>query len=588
MAFIGSLVTTVKANTEPFKKKMKGAASIAEKFGKAIKKVGIGIAKFGVALGVVAVGALVLYTLRAFKAIDATAKLASELDITTEALTGYQLAAGLSGVSTETLNKAIQRMVRTVGEARIGVTTGTKALEDFGLKLEDIEGLNTQETFELIADRIAAIEDPMIRSAKAALIFGKSGQKLINFFKTGSEGMARLRDELDELGISFSAVDAAKVEAANDAILRMQTVATGLGNTLAIAVSPFVEDLTTKFTDWIKESGGIDTIVNKALKETAIIAAKIADLFELGTAAVRFFSGGVRIAVVAMINPFVGLERIIRGILNLFNDDISTTGFIKQVSEDLKELATDDFIAATEALEKFKRKTETPIFKSLFDDIGKSAESVAKSVEKITAAQKILNEETREYKEELKAISKIQKQQIEDHKKVIEEATRIFEATRTPLEKVEAEIQRIIELMNEGLEGRLSEGLDRKMKELKKLREELLKEQDKTITKTAGESLREVDGVQEGIEDQIEKTKIPLEEMIARLESFAAGVGEAVDPTAKVGGFKELDLKNVDISGIDRALNLDKQQLNESMKQTNILQEILESNRGANFGAVTV
>ncbi len=290
MAFVGSLMATVTANTKPFEKRIKKARKVARDFGARLKKLAVGAGKFGAALGAVAIGALVVYTVKAFKAIDVTAKLAHEMEIATEKLIGYELAAGLSGVSSELLFKAIGKMAKIVGEAKSGISTGTKALEDFGLELKEIEGLTTSQVFEKFADKISAIPDPMERAAKASLIFGRAGGKLLNFFSLGSAGLAKVKAEADALGISFSAIDAAKVEAANDAILRMQTVAKGVGNTIAVQVAPFVEVIATKMAEFVKEAGGIDTIVNKHLKKSVEFIGIFIEGINLATAAFKTMS----------------------------------------------------------------------------------------------------------------------------------------------------------------------------------------------------------------------------------------------------------------------------------------------------------
>ncbi len=118
MALIGSLFINVKGDTVNFNRNMKKASTTAKVFGQTMKRVAKVGLLFGVGLATVVAGGVLLLTKRAFKAIDATAKLAEQLEISTEALLGYQLAAGLSGTDTETLNKALLRMSKTVGEAK--------------------------------------------------------------------------------------------------------------------------------------------------------------------------------------------------------------------------------------------------------------------------------------------------------------------------------------------------------------------------------------------------------------------------------------------------------------------------------------
>ncbi len=81
---------------------------------------------------------------------------------------------------------------------------------------------------------LCSIHNPTERATAAIELFGKSGQSLLPLLMQGSEGIAAAQREAEKLGLSFSRIDAHQVEQANEAIVRLKAVFTGIGNQLAI------------------------------------------------------------------------------------------------------------------------------------------------------------------------------------------------------------------------------------------------------------------------------------------------------------------------------------------------------------------
>ncbi len=254
---LGKLVVTLTAKTKRFERKILRAGRAVKKFVAPVFRAGLGVAKFGALLGGAVLAGLALYTRRAFGAIDATAKLSDELGISTEALTGYEHAAALSGTKNETLTKGFQRLARRIGEAASGYGEGVKSLEQLGLKADELTSLSTDEAMLRVADSIASIENPAKRAAAAYGLFGRQGQELMNFLMMGKKGMLAARRDMELLGGSFGRIDAAKVEEANDALTRTGKAVRGVANRLAIVLAPTVTKvanfLTEKFI-WARQS----------------------------------------------------------------------------------------------------------------------------------------------------------------------------------------------------------------------------------------------------------------------------------------------------------------------------------------------
>src|SRR2546426_591780 len=104
------------------------------------------------------------------------------------------------------------------------------SLESAGHRLEAMMGglghafgkelVNTapEEALKGIADGLSKMENPAQRAAAAVAIFGKAGQGMLPMLLGGAEALSAAQREAEKLGLTFSRLDAAKVELANEAM----------------------------------------------------------------------------------------------------------------------------------------------------------------------------------------------------------------------------------------------------------------------------------------------------------------------------------------------------------------------------------
>ena len=78
-------------------------------------------------------------------------------------------------------------------------------------------------------------------------VFGKSGQGLLPLLSSGAAGLGAMQAEAAALGLSFSRLDAAKVEEANDAISRVKAVFVGLARSAVISLAPSLQSAAEGF-----------------------------------------------------------------------------------------------------------------------------------------------------------------------------------------------------------------------------------------------------------------------------------------------------------------------------------------------------
>ena len=178
---------------------------------------------------------------------DSLAKTADKIGVTTEALAGMQHAAELTGVSTETMNMALQRFTRRASEAAIGTGEAKGALIELGLNAKELNKLPLDQQMEKVADAMQGLETQSDRVRIAMKLFDSEGVALVNTLGGGSEALREMIDEAEHLGLALSRTDTAQIEAANDAFTRAKGVLTGLSNQLAVSFAPILQLIADTF-----------------------------------------------------------------------------------------------------------------------------------------------------------------------------------------------------------------------------------------------------------------------------------------------------------------------------------------------------
>ncbi|GGA80804.1 hypothetical protein GCM10011369_23460 [Neiella marina] len=240
----------------------------------------------------VAAGALAAVYAKQSAFIDQQAKTADRLGITTKALTGMQHAAEQTGVSTESLNMGLQRMTRRIGQvAATGKGEAVVALEQLGIAIDDIKGKSPDQQFALIAEKMKDVDDQGKKVFLTQKLFDSEGVKLLNTLDLGADGLQKMIEEAEALGIAFTRIDAAKVEMANDQFDKAQKTLTSFGQQLTVETAPIVGTLSDMFVDATKEAGGMGQVATK----TFGIASKVAGVFADGLHGINILFKGAKV-----------------------------------------------------------------------------------------------------------------------------------------------------------------------------------------------------------------------------------------------------------------------------------------------------
>jgi len=183
--------------------------------------------------------------------IDNLAKTSAKLGIAVDELQALRHAAELSGVSTSTLDMAMQRFTRRLSEARAGTGEAKAALEEMGIALSDSEG-NARSQTEVLSDVADALQQVPGQADKVRLafkLFDSEGVGLVNMLQNGSEGLQQMTEDFERLGFAISAQETKKVEAFNDAMSRLGSLFSNIGQKIGASVLPNLQTMIQFFGD---------------------------------------------------------------------------------------------------------------------------------------------------------------------------------------------------------------------------------------------------------------------------------------------------------------------------------------------------
>lgn len=205
---------------------------------------GAGRAIFSLQTALAGLGAVAALT-KISRDIDNLAKTSAKLGIAVGELQALRHAAELSGVATGTLDMAMQRFTRRLAEARAGTGEAKAALEEMGIAFNDSQGNARAQTDVLndVADALQQVPNQADRVRLAFKLFDSEGVALVNMLQNGSAGLKQMTDEFKELGLAISAEETKKVEAFNDAMQRLGTLFTNIGQKIGAAVLPRIQKL---------------------------------------------------------------------------------------------------------------------------------------------------------------------------------------------------------------------------------------------------------------------------------------------------------------------------------------------------------
>jgi len=242
---VGDIAISVGADVSPLVRDLGRGKSSVDKFGNSARASASGgmrafnVSAAAMAATVVAVGsALAVLTKRSMENIDATSKMSRNVGLAVREFQAMAMVAAEAGVEQDKLSRMLVKMSDNIVELSQGTNGQVEAFEALGLSMADLNGLTTDERFRKIAESLGGITDPAKRIALAMDVFGKSAADAVSMFDGYGRAVDNAAAFQERFGIAVSDTDAAKIEAANDAMGRLGMLAEGVGNSLAVFFAP--------------------------------------------------------------------------------------------------------------------------------------------------------------------------------------------------------------------------------------------------------------------------------------------------------------------------------------------------------------
>lgn len=381
MATIASLNIIFRGITGPLENATRSARKTLKGFQGSIFSINGALAGIGAGLSLNALKNSIHDTM---ESIDRVAKVSDRIGITTEALLGLQHAAGLAGVETAVLDQSLTKMGNFLAEASNGGKAQAATLKRLGLSATELANIPLDQAFLRISDAILKLDSPAQRVSAAMDIFGKSGAELLPLLQQGSVGIADTAAEVDRLGASFSRVDAAQVEAANDAMSRVGTVLSGIKNQIAIGISPFVESLAKRFTDWASTAGSSSETVMSALEGVGNGLGVVADVVDVVHDGFQFLQAGVTKGIAVILDGLAYFAKGLQELANLIPGvDAKFGDFLGTIAEEVHRAAAEEW---EDAKQSFAAPPPSQGIQKFFNDIRQNSRTAAKEVAQVQTA----------------------------------------------------------------------------------------------------------------------------------------------------------------------------------------------------------
>lgn len=245
---IFKLVGSIFVDSEEADKSIAKTDKNAEGLGKKLLD-GVGTAaKWGAGLAAGAGAAVGAVSGLAAKVTDTTSAIADSAQrtgVTAESFQKYAYAAKMSGMETETLEKAMIKSQKSFADAKTGSKTLQDSYKQLGIDINSIG--NSSDAFDATVSALANMQDETQRNALANDLFGKSYAELAPLLNEGSTGIEKLKQEAVDMGAVMSNDSVASGEKFGDTIDKLKSSFGGIVNSVGTTVIPILQ----KFADGI-------------------------------------------------------------------------------------------------------------------------------------------------------------------------------------------------------------------------------------------------------------------------------------------------------------------------------------------------
>lgn len=202
-----------------------------------------------------AAGAIASFVADTFEGVRETDVFAQSIGIGTGELIALERGFERVRVPADNTREAVKTLTENLGEMRrVGSGPAVDSLGSLGLKLSDLDGLNTEQTLKVLADRLAGIEDGSKRTSIAIELMGEDGRALLPALLDGASGVDALTQAARDAG---QVIDQETIEATRELDAKLAEVkgtAQGVALTVLEKAMPAFSGAADRAGEWIDKN----------------------------------------------------------------------------------------------------------------------------------------------------------------------------------------------------------------------------------------------------------------------------------------------------------------------------------------------
>lgn len=413
-AIIGALRVTLGMDSAAFEKGLRGTQSKLASFGKFAAK---GMMVVGAAAAAAAAGVTKSVS-TTIDAADEMSKAAQKIGIPIDELSRLKYAADLSGVAFGGLQNAVKRMSANMSDAAQGTGEAKDAFEALKISVTNQDGTlkSASAVMAEMAAKFALMPDGAQKTALAMDIMGKSGADMIPMLNGGTDALNKLLSEAETFGQVFTQQMGTSAEAFNDNLSRIRGAGAALSAQITQKILPTLERLSEWFVTLAKDGDKVTAMANGIESAFQFVAREVAQL--------SILIGRLRA-------EFAGLSEAFS---RLGNGDFSGAWASFQAGQE-------ESVKMAEAMNNKLQDAFGGGPMDLNSALNKLPANFGEAGEK-AAGEFVVKFEKKTREGAGKASLAL--------KEMAREAANVFDRTRTPLEKYNAEIEKLTKLLNAG------------------------------------------------------------------------------------------------------------------------------------------
>ncbi len=268
---------------DAFDSMIPGANRAREAFGSVTSSV-VGMGPAGIAAGGALAGAFVAAaasaaafnvvvngTREAFDRIDQTSDQAKKLGMTFNELVVARRALGeSSGLADGDIDSAMLKLQLNLAEAATGSGDLFEKLQHIGVDAAELLKMGPIQQMGVLSKATQELKNPTDQLNLAFELFGRSGTALVTSLREGPQHIADMERHAKAFALSLSESQAEQVGAMNNAWKRLEDVATGAFNVIAVEAAPVLTSIYEEAYAILEPIGGWQFAVSSAVDNMAM------------------------------------------------------------------------------------------------------------------------------------------------------------------------------------------------------------------------------------------------------------------------------------------------------------------------------